>query len=132
MIILNSNTENQLVLSLSEKVTINNPYYLFRFVHKETKNEYICLAAAIENYTHNRQLFEITTVNTTPDPLAGELELIYGDEYNYYIYAQTSSSNVDYTLSDELIQEGIMKYNKAVDSRQTYERNSNTRKSYIR
>lgn len=132
MIILESNTENQLVLSLSEKVTISDPYYLFRFVHKETKNEYICLSAAIENYTHNRQLFEITTVSGTPDPLVGEIALIYGDEYNYYIYAQTSSSNVDYTLSNELIQEGIMRYNKTIDTRQTYERTETTRKGYTR
>lgn len=130
MIILNPNTTNVLVLSLLEKTTINSPYYLFRFVSKQSKNEYVCLSASVDTYSHFRQSFNIVTTTGTPNPLNGEIKLVYGDEYDYYIYAQSSSTNVDYTESDELVQEGIMKYNKPITERTIYERGNTTRKVY--
>jgi len=132
MIILEPNTENILVLSLSEKVTIQNPIYLFRFVSKESKVEYVCISAAIDDYSYGRQSFEVTTVTSGATALNGEVALIYGDEYNYYIYAQTSTTNLDYTLSDELIQEGLAKFNKPITTRTNYEREPTTRKVYQR
>lgn len=130
MIILNPNTTNVIVLSLLEKTTINTPTYLFRFVSKQSKNEYICLGIEGDTFSHFRKSYSITTTSGTPNPLNGEIKLVYGDEYDYYIYAQSSSTNVDYTESDELVQEGIMKYNKPITERTIYERGNTTRKVY--
>lgn len=130
MIILQPNSTNVIVLSLLEKTTINNPVYLFRFVSKQSKNEYVCISHSIDTYSFSRKSYEIITISGTPNPLNGEIKLVYGDEYNYYIYAQSSSTNIDYTESDELVQEGIMKYNKPITERTTYERGNTTRKVY--
>jgi hypothetical protein len=132
MLYLVQNTTNTIILSLIEKVTISNPTFLFRFVHKETLNEYTCICAIDTLYSQDRQSFNIITKSTTPSPLAGELQLIYGDEYNYYIYAQASTTNLNYTLADELVEEGIMKFSKTITPRNKYARNTTTRKSYIR
>jgi len=132
MIILEPNTENTVVLSLTEKVTIVSPTFLFRFVHKESKVEYVCIAPPVDDYSFERQSFVIETVASGAVALSGQVALVYGDEYNYYIYAQTSTTNTDYTLADELVQQGIMKFNKSITERTVYERGATTRKVYTR
>lgn len=109
-----------------------NAVYLFRFVSKQSEKEYVCLCEAGDTYSFFRQSFNIITTTSTPNPLIGELKLVYGDEYNYYIYAQTSTTNIDYTLAEELVQQGIMKFNKAITERTIYERGTTTREVYTR
>lgn len=132
MLLFTPNTENLIVVSTFEKVTISNPYYLFRFVNKETFQEVTCIASPIDTYSYNRQSFEIVTKISGANNLIGEIVLTIGDEYNYYIYAQESSTNLDYTLANELIEEGIMRYNKTITERNAYERGTTTRKVYTR
>lgn len=132
MIYLNPLTNNTIVLSLSEKLTITNPTYLFRFVHKESKVEYVCISAPVTDYSLGRQSFVIQTVSSGAVATSGQVALVYGDEYDYYIYAQTDTDNTDYTLADELVQQGLMKFNKPITERETYERAATTRKVYTR
>ena len=132
MIILNPNTTNVVVLSLRELTSINNPYYLFRFVSKQSEKEYTCICMAGDLYSFDRYSYNVVCTSGTPNPLNGELNLVYGDEYNYFIYAQASSTNVDYTMSDERVQQGIMKYNKTITERVSYDRGTTTREVYTR
>lgn len=132
MLIFYPLTQNLIVISTFEKVTITNPTYLFRFVNKETKIEYSCISAPIDTYSYNRQSFQITTKTSGANNLLGEIVLTIGDEYDYYIYAQESTTNLDYTLANELIEEGVMKYEKTITERNSYERGTTTRKVYTR
>jgi hypothetical protein len=132
MIILEPNTVNLVVLSLSEKVTINNPTFLFRFVSKESKIEYVCISSPVEDYSFNRQSFNIETVASGAVALSGQVALITGDEYDYYVYAQSSTTNTDYTIANEQVQQGLARFNKTITQRSEYERGSTTRKVYTR
>lgn len=132
MIILEPLTENTIVLSLTEKVTINNPTFLFRFVNKESKIEYVCISEPVDDYSFQRQSFVLETVASGAVALNGQLALTIGDEYDYYIYAQTSTTNLDYTLANELVQQGLARFNKTITQRTEYDRGSTTRKVYTR
>lgn len=132
MIQLEPNSANVVILSVLDLLTISSPTYLFRFVSKDSKEEYVCISAAVTTYSLYRQSFVITTVASSPVSLSGEIALVLGDEYNYYVYAQTSTTNLDYTLADELLEQGMMRYNKTITQREVYERTPTTRKVYTR
>jgi hypothetical protein len=87
-------------LTLSEKTTIANPTYLFSLTHRLTNNAYNFILADTSSYPTRYNEFELTE-GTTVTLDAGE--------YIYKIYAQTSPSNVDPTLANELVEEGIVK-----------------------
>jgi hypothetical protein len=87
-------------LTLSEKTTIANPTYLFSLTHRLSNNAYNFILADTSSYPTRYNEFELTE-GTTVTLDAGE--------YIYKIYAQTSPSNVDPTLANELVEEGIVK-----------------------
>lgn len=130
MILLQENTANIVVLTLTEKTTINAPTYLFRFVNKQTNVEYTCIQSDTSVFKSRYNKFTITTQNTTPNPLLGQLKLTLGDEYEYYIYAQVSTTNLDYTLSNEMVESGLMRYDKSLTNRIIFENGTTTRKVF--
>lgn len=130
MILLQENTNNIVVLTLTEKTTINAPTYLFRFVNKQTNVEYVCIQSDTSVFKSRYNKFTITTQNTTPNPLLGQLKLSLGDEYEYYIYAQISTTNLDYKLSNEMVESGLMRYDKTLTNRIIYNNGTTTRKVF--
>lgn len=130
MILLQENTANIVVLTLTEKTTISAPTYLFRFVNKQTNVEYVCIQSDTSVFKSRYNKFTITTQNTTPNPLLGQLKLTLGDEYEYYIYAQVSTTNLDYKLSNEMVESGIMRYDKSLTNRIIFENGTTTRKVF--
>ena len=105
MITIYKNTSNIVVLTLSEKTTLTNPIYLCRFVSDITKAEsaFICSDNSLYIYRYNR--FTIID-NPTPLPLSGQMNFTPVGEWTYYIYEQTSASNLDYTQSGKLLETG--------------------------
>lgn len=130
MILLQENTSNIVVLTLTEKTTINAPTYLFRFVNKQTNQEYVCIQTDTSVFKSRYNKFTITTQTTTPNALLGQLKLTLGDEYEYYIYAQVSNTNLDYKLSNEMVESGIMRYDKSLTNRIIFENGTTTRKVF--
>jgi hypothetical protein len=130
MIYLKENQNNIVALTLTEKTTINAPTYLFRFVNNQTNLEYVCISDDLSGYLARYNKFNILTMNTTPDPLQGELKLPLGDEYSYFIYAQISTTNLDYKLSNEVVETGIMKHQKEFTERKTFTNGTTTRKVF--
>tara|TARA_R110000744_G_scaffold374319_1_gene487039 strand:+ start:116 stop:508 length:393 start_codon:yes stop_codon:yes gene_type:complete len=100
---LNSN----ITLTLTEKTTITTPVYLFRFESDQTKQSYYCISTdlATESQKVRFNLFNITEgVN---DPLNGSLVLGLQGRYHFYIYEQSSTTNLDPTGLD-IVERGIM------------------------
>jgi hypothetical protein len=87
-------------LTLTEKVTITNPIFLFSFKHRVTEVETNVLITDISAYTDRYNKFAVTEGST--------FTLDCG-EYNYFVYAQTSATNLDPLLADELVEEGLLK-----------------------
>jgi hypothetical protein len=89
-------------VTLTEKVTIANPYFLFSMKCRQTDayKNFILTDVSTAKERYNKFLFdEGATDNTT-------LEV---GEHEYRIYAQISSNNLNPSLADELVESGILK-----------------------
>lgn len=100
MLQINKQESKSWYLTLTEKTTIANPTYLFSLTHRLTNVAYNFILADTSSYTTRYNKFDITE-GTTVTLDAGE--------YEYEIYAQTSPTNLDPTLANELVEEGIVK-----------------------
>lgn len=89
-------------LTLTEKVTVSPVYFLFNFKHRLTDTQYNVILTDISSYPDRYNKFAVVE-GTSFD--------IYSGEYLYRVYAQTSASNTDPDLADELVEEGILKVN---------------------
>ena len=87
-------------LTLTEKVTIANPIFLFSFKHRVTEVETNVLITDISAYTDRYNKFAV---------IEGSTFTLDCGEYNYFVYAQTSATNLDPLLADELVEEGLLK-----------------------
>ena len=119
---------NVVVLTLSEKVTISNPKFLFEFINNQTQQKYYCIAADTSLYLDRYNKFTIVVKTTTPSPLIGEIQIPLGDEYTYNVYEQASSTNLVPT-GLTVVENGLMTYDKTMTSRIENESNL-TRKAY--
>ncbi len=98
-IVLQKSTNNtNIPLTLYEKTTLNPVYYLFEFQNDQTKVKYYQIFTDVSVAGSARQrsnLFNIEVVNSG----SGANKIILGNVglYNYTIYEQSSSSNLDPT-----------------------------------
>lgn len=86
-------------LTLTEKVTISNPYFLFSVTHRQTMRVYNFILTDVSTFKDRYNKFSINESNYN----------FYEGEYMYEVYAQTSSTNLDPSLANELVEEGILK-----------------------
>lgn len=107
MIKLTRNTVNtNIALTLTEKVTISNPYFLFEFTKDMTDVSYYVIAADTSTETQRYNLFSITEGGA--DPTNGNVTLGLEGFYKYNIYEQASSTNLD-PSGLTLVESGKMK-----------------------
>jgi hypothetical protein len=86
-------------LTLTEKVTISNPKFLFSLTHRQTMKEYNFILTDVSTFKDRYNKFSINE-NTYN---------FFEGEYMYNVYAQTSSVNIIPSLANELVEEGILK-----------------------
>lgn len=101
MIVIYQNQTNKVALTLTEKTTISNPYYLFSFTNNTTNLTKNFLATDTSCATSRFNLFNITEPTT--------VDLTDEGQWDYAVYAQTSAVNTDPTLADELVEVGFLK-----------------------
>jgi hypothetical protein len=119
---------NVVVLTLSEKITISSPNFLFEFINNQTQIKYYCISADLSLYPERYNKFTIVVKTTTPSPLVGEIQIPLGDEYTYNVYEQVSSTNLVPTGLN-VVENGLMTYDKIITSRVEQE-STLTRKAY--
>ena len=129
MIRLVLGTNEKVDLTLTEKTTISNPTYLFEFINNQGFGKVYCISDDTSLYPERYNRFTIVVKASGAVPLNGEINLNLGDEYDYNIYAQTSTTNLNPDLADEIVESGYMTYDKSMTSRSEYE-NLTTRKVY--
>ena len=105
MINIARNTANDVALTLTEKGT--DTYYLFKFQSDNTEAVEYCIATDSSLYPDRFNKFTITETST-PDNLNAEVELPTEGQWRYFVYANSSSSNLDPTGLTEL-ESGIVK-----------------------
>jgi hypothetical protein len=119
---------NVVVLTLSEKISIPSPYYLFEFINNQTQIKYYCISSDLSLYPERYNKFNIIVKTTTPSPLVGEIQIPLGDEYTYNVYEQSNNTNLNPTGLN-VVENGLMTYDKIITSRVELE-STLTRKAY--
>jgi hypothetical protein len=119
---------NVVVLTLSEKISIPSPNYLFEFINNQTQIKYYCISTDLSLYPERYNKFNIIVKTTTPSPLVGEIQIPLGDEYTYNVYEQVSSTNLVPTGLN-VVENGLMTYDKVITTRVELE-STLTRKAY--
>ena len=78
MILINKNSSNEVVLTLSEKTSITSPTYLFEFTNDSTKQTKVFISA---DYSNNKERFNVFNIieTSTEVPLTGRVSLTIGD-----------------------------------------------------
>ena len=105
MINIARNSANEITLTLTERGTAT--YYLFKFQSDNTEAVEYCIATDSSLYPYRFNKFTITETST-PDNLNAEVELPTEGQWRYFVYANSSSSNLDPTGLTEL-ESGIVK-----------------------
>jgi len=101
------NSANTVAVTLTERGTAT--YYLFEFRSDTTETVVYCIAQDSSSFPNRFNKFTITEVGAgTPTPANGEVKLENDGQWRYYIYANSSSSNVDPT-GLAMLEEGIVK-----------------------
>lgn len=125
MILIEKDTTNTVILTLSEKTTLTNVVYLFEVTCDES-SEVICFIAediSTNKYRYNEFHF---IENVTEDLLNGTFTLALQGFYKYNVYEQTSTTNLDPALATNLIDKGKLKCFEAVADKPTYSGNQIT------
>ena len=105
MINIARNSGNEIALTLTEKGTAT--YYLFKFQSDNTEAVEYCIATDSSLYPDRFNKFTITETSTS-DNLNAEVELPTEGQWRYFVYANSSGSNLDPTGLTEL-ESGIVK-----------------------
>lgn len=93
------NSENKLVVTLTEKSTLPNPIYLFKFVNQTSNVAYWFISQDLSQFKERYNEFILIEQDGAipQDSLYGVIELGLQGRYDYEIY-QTTLTSVD-TLS---------------------------------
>ena len=105
MINIERNSANEIALTLTEKGTA--AYYLFKFQSDNTEAVEYCIATDSSIYPERFNKFTITETST-PNNLNAEVELPTEGQWRYFVYANSSATNLDPTGLTEL-ESGIVK-----------------------
>ncbi len=130
MQIINKNSNNYLIFTLSEKVTLTNPYYLFSFKHQVEMNPINFIAFDTSLYKERYNKFLITETTGTTTLTSGIVSLAETGFYEYAIYEQVSSSNLDLNQTGNLLEIGMVKVNSDKPIYKEYDNEPKTIKTY--
>lgn len=107
MINITRNSSNDVVVTTTEYGTAT--YYLFELRSDTTEGVQYCVAQDTSAFPNRFNKFAITEVGAgTATPINAEVKLGNDGQWQYYIYANSSSSNLDPT-GLALLEQGIVK-----------------------
>ena len=119
------NTAAELILTLTEFVTINTPYYLFVFTNVTTKDQVKFIKAEIDDESEYPQRYNKFTINAAvvfDNQLSGE--------WHYKVYQQSSSTNTDPDVAEGVLEYGKLILNRAPEFSYTMYEQAQTYKAY--
>ena len=124
MILINKNTTNTVILTLSEKTTLTNAVYLFEVIN-DMSNAVKCFIA--EDISENKlryNEFEFIE-NATEDLLNCTFNLELSGFYKYNVYEQASTTNLNPLLALNLIDKGKLNVASQLSEYPVYTGNQN-------
>lgn len=103
MQVVNRGQNNTIVFTLREKQTLTNPYFLFSFKNQVEQNPINFISSDLSEFPNRYNKFLITETDGAQNLTSGVVTLSETGDYEYSIYEQTSSSNLNTTLCDNLV-----------------------------
>lgn len=103
--ILKKNTVNTCFFTLSERTTLDPVYYLFELINTADNTIKTFLAEDISTNKIRGNEFEIEETQSE-NRLIGKITLDLIGDYTYNIYEQSSSTNLDTSLTGSLVETG--------------------------
>ena len=126
MQIINKGQNNFLIFTLSEKVTLTNPYYLFTFKHQVLMSSVNFIASDVSGFPTRYNKFLITETTGSVNLTSGVVSLPETGFYEYAIYEQTSSSNLNVGNVTGLLEIGMVKVESTLPIYNEYDNQSKT------
>jgi hypothetical protein len=126
MQLINKGQNNFLVFTLSEKVTLTNPYYLFSFKHQVLMSSVNFIAADVSGFPDRFNKFLITETTGTTLLTSGVVSLPETGFYEYTIYEQTSSTNLNVENTTNILEIGMVKVNSDIPIVNAYDNQNKT------
>ena len=96
MLIINKNSNNDWILTLSELATLASPTFLFRCISDFNRTEKAFIATDLSDFTYRYNKFLITE-STSEILTSGTVNFNPEGFWTYEVYEQTSTTNLDYT-----------------------------------
>ena len=114
MINLTTGTTVNIRVTLTERTTIASPSYLFRFVQRTTNEEIRFVKTSAQDLSAYPARYNEFAIDVD--------QLFCGmiGEYQYYIYEQSSASNVELDETGALIEQGLARLNEPADEQFTF------------
>jgi hypothetical protein len=103
-------TAVNIILTLSESVTLPAPNYLFVFTHVLTKD----VVSFVKLFTDDLSLYQARYNKFLLDPAVLFTGKDVG-EWHYAVYEQASTTNTDVTLTGGVLEYGKLMLNRAVE-----------------
>lgn len=100
MILINKNSTNEVVLTLSEKTTLTNVKYLFEVIDDQSNDKYYFI---LSDTSPNKERYSLLTIIEGTTVTFTNIGF-----YKYNIYEQTSTTNLDPTGLN-LVENGKLK-----------------------
>lgn len=110
MIVLEKNSINTIILSLTENSTLPVPYYLFEFTNELNGNYVLFNATDTSNFNCRYNKFTIIETGTTyQDVTNGIIHLMNQGQWQYNIYEASASTLSISATTGNVLETGIVK-----------------------
>lgn len=109
MVVINKNSNNTLILTLTEKVTIASPTFLFKLTNDLTRESVLFLSANLSSYKDRYDKFLITETSGTVNFSSGVIKLNPTGFWKYQIFEQASTSNLLESATGSMLENGKIK-----------------------
>lgn len=115
MILLNQDTVNTAVFTLSELTTISNPYYLFEFISENTNVSKIFTGVDTSTNKDLYNQFSIELTSGAENLKNSIMQLPVKGYYTYNVYSMVTEGNLDINNITELVESGKVYVDDAVN-----------------
>lgn len=99
-----------MILTLTEFVTLPAPYYLFVFTHVETKNVVAFVKSEADDESDHPERYNQFTIDADD-----VFENQPTGEWHYKVYEQEGSTNIDPDIAGNLLEDGKLRLNRAIE-----------------
>jgi len=126
MIEITKNANSNIVVTLAEKATLAEPFYLFVFTSDVDNTEVIFTGQDLTTFNERYNKFLITETSGTINLTSGVINLTPTGFWSYKAYEMVDSDNLLVSNTTSLVEEGRVKvigeetFNTAYDNKKTY------------